>query len=359
MERKLISPQTKAFVQYLKLFSNLTVNEIVKKCRVSRSTLFRSVKEKEECKKQGKSAGRRRKFNEREERRIRRAIHSLRRRQGNFTAKGLLVELRIPPTEVSVRTVQRHLHRMGYSYVHSRRKGVLSDKDRKQRLAFAKHFKRNYRQDFWTKDVCFYFDGVSFYHKFNPADQARVPDSLIWRLPSEGLAPYCTAKGSQVGSGGRVVKYFVGISYQEGVVLCERYEKLNGQTFNEFILKHFPRALKLSKKGRSRIFLQDGDPSQNSALAREALSKIKAQLFSIPPRSPDLNPIENFFHNIKADLRNQAMVLNIQYETVDDFAQRIKMLMLNYDRGIIDRTIASTNKRIDLIIQNKGARTKY
>lgn len=359
MDGKRISPKTKAFVQYLKEYSNLTVNEIVEKCGVSRSTVFRSVKPKEKSNNRGGKAGRRRKFNQREERRIRRAIHSLRKREGNFTAKRLMVELGVPPMQVSVRTVQRHLHRMGYSYVHSRRKGVLTEKDRKRRLGFAKDFKRNYREEFWTEDVCFYFDGVSFFHKFNPADQARAPDSLIWRLPSEGLAPYCTAKGSHVGSGGRVVKFFVGISYKEGVVLCERYEKLNGQTFQEFIFKHFPRALKLSKKGRSRIFLQDGDPSQNSALARGALSQIKAQLFSIPPRSPDLNPIENFFHNIKNDLRNQAMDLNIEYETVDEFAQRIKLLMLNYDRGIIDRTIASTNKRIDLIIKKKGGRTKY
>ena len=52
------------------------MNEIVKKCGVSRSTVFRSVKEKEESKNLGKKAARRRKFNEREERRIRRAIQA-------------------------------------------------------------------------------------------------------------------------------------------------------------------------------------------------------------------------------------------------------------------------------------------
>ena len=47
------------------------------------------------------------------------------------------------------------------------------------------------------------------------------------------------------------------------------------------------------------MFVQDGDPSQNSKAAKTALSKIGAVQFSIPPRSPDLNPIENVFNQWK------------------------------------------------------------
>ena len=49
-------------------------------------------------------------------------------------------------------------------------------------------------------------------------------------------------------------------------------------------------------KGEGRLFLQDGDPCQNSGMAKEAMLRVNATLFPIPPRSPDLNPIENFFH---------------------------------------------------------------
>ena len=43
------------------------------------------------------------------------------------------------------------------------------------------------------------------------------------------------------------------------------------------------------------MFLQDGDPSQNSKLSKQALKSIGTTKFDIAPRSPDLNPIENVY----------------------------------------------------------------
>ena len=50
------------------------------------------------------------------------------------------------------------------------------------------------------------------------------------------------------------------------------------------------------------MFLQDGDPSQNSKLSKQALKSIDTTKFDIPPRSPDLNPIENVFNYVKQQL---------------------------------------------------------
>ena len=57
-----------------------------------------------------------------------------------------------------------------------------------------------------------------------------------------------------------------------------------------------------SKKGDTRLFIQDNDPSQNSAVAKIALQRVSTQLFKIPPRSPDLNPIENMFKSVSDNL---------------------------------------------------------
>ena len=61
----------------------------------------------------------------------------------------------------------------------------------------------------------FYLDGVSFYYKRNPAGQAKAPQGPIWRTKKECLAEGCTAKGKKEGSGGRVFKLFVAISYNK------------------------------------------------------------------------------------------------------------------------------------------------
>ena len=51
----------------------------------------------------------------------------------------------------------------------------------------------------------------------------------------------------------------------------------------------------------------DNDPSQRSKLARDALHDVGAEGLDIPPRSPDLNPIENVFNNVKSEFVKQAL----------------------------------------------------
>ena len=46
-------------------------------------------------------------------------------------------------------------------------------------------------------------------------------------------------------------------------------------------------------------------------------------LIQIPPRSPDLNPIENFFHLVRCKLKSDALALNITKETLQEFKARI------------------------------------
>ena len=85
------------------------------------------------------------------------------------------------------------------------------------------------------------------------------------------------------------------------MIFAEQYEKLNGKSFAQFITTYFNDIFFRSGKNVKR-WLQDGDPSQNSALAKNAMKDMDAELFSIPPRSPELNPIENVFSFVKKEL---------------------------------------------------------
>ena len=108
-----------------------------------------------------------------------------------------------------------------------------------------------------------------------------------------------------------------GISYREGVVLCERYDKPNGHMFKQFIYNHFNNTFQLSNKGNSRIFVQDGDPCQNSAAAKSALAAINAQVFHIPPRSPCRFKSNTFLVNLSDIMRGRINVLKYQYVSVN------------------------------------------
>ena len=138
----------------------------------------------------------------------------------------------------------------------------------------------------WTSKVNnFYLDRVSFYDKRNPEGQAKAPQGRIWKTKKEGLAEGCTAKGKKEGSGGRVLKLFVAIRDNKGVIACHPYEKLDGQFFENFVKANFASFFRKADKGLSCVGL--GDPSQNAAGVKKTLRKLMAQLLSIPLRSPD------------------------------------------------------------------------
>ena len=58
-------------------------------------------------------------------------------------------------------------------------------------------------------------------------------------------------------------------------------------------------------------------------------------------------------------MHDDALRRNITFETFDQFCARVSDTFKSLDKDLIDRTIRSMNKRIDLIITNKGQHTKY
>ncbi len=59
----------------------------------------------------------------------------------------------------------------------------------------------------------------------------------------------------------------------------------------------------------------DNDPSQTSHLDLQAMEETGVHFLSIPPRSPDLNPIKNIFHLVRVALRKDALEKNINNGT--------------------------------------------
>jgi trehalose utilization protein len=92
-------------------------------------------------------------------------------------------------------------------------------------------------------------------------------------------------KGKKAGSGGKVAHFMVFISYGKGdsVYFCEQYDKMYGPYFADFVKRNFRKLIRNSCNPSGKMFLQDGDPSQNSAIAREAMKKLGVQVHSIPP----------------------------------------------------------------------------
>jgi len=283
-------------------------------------------------------------------------VKRLRKSEGTFTSGRIHANTSIS-CNVSNRTIRRSLGREGYKYQATRRKGVLSELDFKNCMKWCRKIKkRNLRKKFWTNDVAFFMDGTGFEYKRNPLDQARAPQTREWRLKNEGLI--VTAKGKKEGS--KKCTFMVGISYQKGVVLCEYYDgSITGDKMVDIVESAFPMAFSNSISPNGRRVVMDGCPRQNCKKAYKAYDAVGAMIMKLPARSPDLNPIENFFHLVKRKLRQEAVQKQITKESVDDFCARICSCLQNFPVKVIDNLIDSMEKRVNLVLKCNGRRTKY
>ena len=328
----------------------------------SRATIYRHAKKElnglAPFDRRKKNPGRPRKVTAQDKRAIIRAVPKLREEEGWFTSARVAVQAGVAE-KFSNRTVRRVLNGEGFKYCQARKKGLLLHRDLKARKEFCNKVKAlKLGPDFWKYHIAFYLDGKGFQFKTNPLDQARAPRARLWRKVSEGLKYGCTAKGQKEGAVN--ANFMVAISYNHGVVLRDQYfGSITGEKFADIVRDSFPQAFQRSIDPRGKRFLMDGCPRQNCKKAMDAIDEVNAKLFSIPSRSPDLNPIENFFHLINNELRRQVLEENIMKETFESFSARVKETMLNFPIATIDKLIESMAKRIDLVLRSEGMRIKY
>lgn len=357
--KRTISAEQRAFARLLSEELGWSIRRIAKKLRISKSSVHR-IKNNDIHKHRvnvQRKGGRPPKLSPRNKRCILRSIEQLRETEGFFTAEHLLETAGISKAYISIHTLRRFLKTEGIHYLNARQKGILTPEDRKNRVQYCKNVKAEHPANIWTDGIAFYLDGVTFVHKTNPKQQVSAPRKKVWRRKCEGLKPGCIAKGRKEGTGANVVKLMVAVAYGKGVIICEEYEKLNGEYFADFIKRNFIDMYGAADKDNVSYFVQDGDRSQNSSKAMEALKRVKAEVFPIPPRSPDLNPIENVFHLAKKDLRKTSKL--ITRENREEFVARIRRTLHNIPIETIDKTISSMTKRVDMIIKANGNRVKY
>ena len=182
---------------------------------------------------------------------------------------------------------------------------------------------------------------------------------MAWKKKSEALNPLCNTKGKRATTGGRMAHFMVALSPGGSVALCLQYQgRLDGKRFGSMVQKIFPDVSKKFEQWGGCLFLQDGCPMQNSSAALKAMKKVKADVFSVPPRRPDLNPIEKFFNSISKKLNDDALENMMTSESYDQFSEHGKFKIGNYSIEEIGKIIKSMPTRIKKILERKGRRPR-
>ena len=142
----------------------------------SRRSIYRHLRgEVDSVDRRKQNPGRPRKLTVRDERNILRAVRSIRKRYTSFCVKQIQEETNL--FSVSARLIRLYLNKHGYRYLQARKKGLLTEADKKKRVSFSKKWV-NAGVNFWKSEIAFYFDGVAFAHKSNPYAEATCAGTM-------------------------------------------------------------------------------------------------------------------------------------------------------------------------------------
>ena len=231
-----VAAEKRALVWYLRTYSKFSFRKIAEECEISKSSAHRICSNefgngREWRIPSDKKQGRPRNVSKRNLRLLVRTLKSFRRNNVHITVRSLVQESGLSFEVATRRTYSHYLNELGYYYFSTRRKGILSDNDKKVRLQFASSMKQEMIRipDFWKNEISFYLNGVSFVRKYNPKGGASSNRARVWRKQEEGLK--VTGKGCKDLAGGRRLHVLVAIAYGKGVILKVPYEKMTGKFF--------------------------------------------------------------------------------------------------------------------------------
>ncbi len=114
--------------------------------------------------------------------------------------------------------------------------------------------------------------------------------------------------------------------------------------------KTFSRVLRL---GRRFTFQQDNDPKHTAKITKEWLHNNSVTVLEWPSKSPDLNPIEHLWRDLKMSVHQRLPSNLTELERIcKEEWQRIP-------KSRCEKLVASFPKRLMAVLNQKGASTKY
>ena len=133
-------------------------------------------------------------------------------------------------------------------------------------------------------------------------------------------------------------------------------ENLDGKLYREILKKHLMKsAAKFWPQGLWH-FQQDNDPKHTSRIVSEYLADvlcIKDYVIKWPPYSPDLNPIENLW----ADLKKRVEKRNAK--NVAELKEAVEQEWTQTDTQLCQKLVASMPDRIARVVKYNGWPTGY
>ena len=122
----------------------------------------------------------------------------------------------------------------------------------------------------------------------------------------------------------------------EGIMKADLYTEIMESTLLPFICEVYPDGHK---------FMQDNDPKHTSRHARQWIEDNGVNWWRTPAESPDMNPIENLWHELKEYIRREA-----KPKTKDELVDGISNFWATVDANKCRKYIGHLRKVLPAVI---------
>ncbi|KAG2465191.1 TC1A transposase, partial [Polypterus senegalus] len=235
-------------------------------------------------------------------------------------------------------TISAAIHQSGLYGRVARRKPLLSKRHMAAHLEFAKrHLK----------------DSQTMRNKILWSDETKIElfganaRRHIWRKPGTTHHEANTIPTVKHG-GGSIMLWGAGTGR-----LVRIKGKVTAATYRDILDENLLQSALDLTLGRRFIFQQDNDPKHTAKVSKEWLQDNSVNVLEWPSQSPDLNPIEHLWRDLKMAVHRcfPSNLMELERCCKEEWAKLAK------DRCA--KLVASYSKRLEAVIAAKGASTKY
>lgn len=266
---------------------------------------------------------------------LQQVVEAAMRQDDETTATQLQAILAEHGAYVSLGTIIRCRSQLGWSYRGSAYCQLIREANKTKRLDFAlAHLHDNFDDVIWSDETtvqleshrrrCFRKEGEKPRPKPRPKHPVKVH---VWAgISKKGPTQVCIFEGTM-----------------DAPLFCNILQ----QTLLPFLREKFPSPHK-------HRFMQDNDPKHTSRLAQQFYASAGINWWRTPPESPDMNPIENLWHELKEYVRREVKPRN-----KEQLVQGICQFWAIVDVHKCCRYIGHLRKVLPKVIEKGGDATGY
>lgn len=236
-------------------------------------------------------------------------------------------------------TVWRSFRNLGLRKYRRPRMPRLNQGHKAKRLAFAQEHASD--QD-WHDNVVFSDES----HFYWPAP-TNTQNDVVWAEDPNDVPPMEVEQYPPYR-----MSVFGAISMKGKLVLAEYTGTLDAAAYQALLQGKALPSIEAAYEGEEFVFMQDHAKAHTAKSTLEFLEESKVQFLEpdeYPPKSPDLNPIENIWGIMKQEVYSK------QYRSKDDFKSAVQASWDRLSLQLVQDTIKNYPGRLQAVLDNLGA----